>query len=81
MVEGPVGFWSYVRADNEAADGAILELRNLIINAYALITGDDLTLFVDQENITWGQEWQTRIADSIAGTTFFIPIITPPLLP
>lgn len=65
------------RADNKAVDGAILELRKLIMKAYSLITGeDDLTLFVDQEYISWGEEWEKRIANSIAGTTFFIPIIT-----
>ena len=76
MAEGPVGFWSYVHADNDAVDGAILNLRKLIVNAYSIITGGDLTLFVDTE-INWGEEWEKRIADSIAGTTFFIPVITP----
>ncbi|WP_328357999.1 toll/interleukin-1 receptor domain-containing protein [Mycobacterium sp. NBC_00419] len=76
MVEGPVGFWSYVHADNDAVDGAILELRQLIMNAYSILTGEDLTLFVDTD-ITWGEQWEKRISASIAGTTFFIPIITP----
>jgi hypothetical protein len=76
MAEGPVGFWSYVHADNDAVDGAILHLRQLIVKAYSIITGGDLTLFVDTE-INWGEEWEKRIADSIAGTTFFIPVITP----
>jgi hypothetical protein len=76
MVEGPVGFWSYVHDHNDAVDGAILGLRRLIMGAYSILTGEDLTLFVDTE-INWGEEWEKRIADSIAGTTFFIPVITP----
>lgn len=76
MTEGPVGFWSYVHDDNNAVDGAILELARLIKNAYSVHTGDDLTLFIDTE-IDWGEEWETRISDSISGTTFFIPVITP----
>ena len=46
MVEGPVGFWSYVRDDNDTVDGAILGLRRLIMGAYSILTGEDLTLFV-----------------------------------
>jgi hypothetical protein len=76
MSNGPVGFWSYVHDDNDAVDGAILELRRRIINAYSILTGKDLTLFVDTE-IAWGEEWEKRISDSLAGTTFFIPVITP----
>jgi hypothetical protein len=76
MSDGPVGFWSYTHDDNDAVDGAILELARLIKNAYSIHTGEDLTLFTDRE-INWGEEWEKRIADSIAGTTFFIPVVTP----
>ncbi|MGO4445081.1 TIR domain-containing protein [Mycobacterium sp. 2YAF39] len=76
MTGGPVGFWSYVHDDNDAVDNAILDLRKLIMGAYSILTGEDLTLFVDTE-INWGEEWEQRISSSIAGTTFFIPIITP----
>ena len=47
MVEGPVGFWSYVHDHNDAVDGAILGLRRLIMGAYSILTGEDLTLFVE----------------------------------
>jgi hypothetical protein len=36
------------------------------MNAYAVLTGEDLRLFVDTE-INW-EEWEKRISDSIAGT-------------
>ena len=38
---------------------------------------EDLELFVDREAIQWGEEWAARISGAIAGTTFFIPIVTP----
>jgi hypothetical protein len=34
-------------------------------------------MFVDRDAIEWGQEWRRRIDQSLAETTFFIPIITP----
>jgi chromosome segregation ATPase len=45
--------------------------------AYGLTTGEELELFVDRESLVWGDAWKERIAVAIAGTTFFIPFLTP----
>ena len=34
-------------------------------------------MFVDRESLQWDDEWNARINAAIAGTTFFIPVITP----
>lgn len=71
-----VGFWSYVHQD-DAADGRIRRLADHIRDEYALITGTQIQVFVDRDHIRWGEEWRRRIDDALAGTTFFIPVITP----
>lgn len=71
------GFWSYVREDDEGDHNRITALAADLKERYRLHTGEELELFVDRTHIRWGNEWQERIDLAIAGTTFFIPIITP----
>ena len=77
MTAGAIGFWSYVREDDTSDGGRILALSRDIRASYRLQTAEELRLFVDRETIQWGEEWEKLIGDAIAGTTFFIPIITP----
>jgi hypothetical protein len=76
-VLGAVGFWSYARADDEAEAGRITRLANLLASEYVMLTGEDLTIFVDRDDIAWGDEWRSRIDEALEGTTFFVPIVTP----
>ena len=76
-MDGAVGFWSYVQADDAGDHGRILALAEDLRANYRLQTAEEFELFVDRESIQWGEEWEARISDAIAGTTFFIPIITP----
>jgi hypothetical protein len=77
MNEAAVGFWSYAREDDVLDGGNILQLSRLIMEEYNLLSGEPLNLFVDSNDIAWGQQWRERIDSSLAETTFFIPIITP----
>lgn len=77
MDMGVAGFWSYSHDDNERDGQAILRLAARIQAEYALVTGETLTLFVDRNDISWGDEWRRRIGIALAETTFFIPVITP----
>ncbi|HEY7934075.1 MAG TPA: TIR domain-containing protein, partial [Solirubrobacteraceae bacterium] len=77
MSEGAAGFWSYVQADDASDCGRIMSLSVHLRSQYRLQTAEELALFVDRESLEWGAEWESRIDDAIAGTTFFIPIITP----
>lgn len=71
------GFWSYVHADNAGDGGRILSLAQKVRNEYQIQTAEEIEIFVDREGIHWGTEWEQRINAAIAGTTFFIPVITP----
>jgi hypothetical protein len=71
------GFWSYVHADDEADGGRITRLADAIKGEYALLTGQEVDVFVDRKDISWGEEWRRRIDEALEGTAFFIPVITP----
>lgn len=77
MAFSPTGFWSYAHADDENSGGQVLRLARHLAAEFRLLTGTDLTLFVDRESLEWGDEWRKKVDTSIHGTTFFIPIITP----
>ena len=76
MTDEAVGFWSYAHQDDEADGGGILRLATRLGEEYSLLTGDELTLFVDR-SIKWGDFWRQRIDGALAETTFFLPIVTP----
>lgn len=76
-LESVVGFWSYVHRDDEAMGRRITRLADHLREAYGLTTGEELELFVDRESLAWGDAWKERIDVAIAGTTFFIPFLTP----
>jgi TIR domain len=75
-----VGFWSYVREDDEGDHGRILALADDLREQYRIQTAEKLGLFVDRQSVEWGEEWKKRIDTAIAGTTFFLPVITPSYL-
>lgn len=77
MPDGAAGFFSYVQADDESDGGRIISLSKHLRAQFRIQTADELSLFVDRESLEWGSEWAARIDEAIAGTTFFIPVITP----
>jgi TIR domain len=77
MDMGVAGFWSYSHDDNEHDGQAILRLAARLQAEFALVTGETLTIFIDRNDISWGDEWRRRIGTALAETTFFIPVITP----
>jgi TIR domain len=76
-VASAAAFWSYARDDDEQDGGRITTLAAKLRAEYSLITASSLEMFLDRDSIEWGDAWQQRIEEAIAGTVFFIPIITP----
>src|SRR5262249_43036957 len=69
-------FLSYTRIDDAFFRGAITSLRKFI--ELGIVTGDrNFKIFQDVDGIEFGQQWQKRLDQAIAGTTFLIPIVTP----
>lgn len=75
--DAPAGFWSYTHKDNEQDSERLTRLATRIADEYSMLTGEDLTIFVDRSSLLWGDAWRDRIDNALQETTFFIPIITP----
>lgn len=71
------GFWSYVHADDDAERGRITQLARDVVSQFQLLTGDEIRLFLDRDDIQWGDEWRTAIDASLASVAFFVPVLTP----
>jgi hypothetical protein len=68
---------SYVRSDDEHDGGKITRFRMRLEGEVKMQTGRPFSIFQDRNDIQWGQQWEQRIAQSIADVTFLIPIVTP----
>ena len=75
--ESPVAFLSYTRADDEHEGGLISAFRERLQGEVQFLSGDNtFSIFQDRINIKWGQDWRTRIAESLDNAVFLIPVIT-----
>jgi len=70
-------FLSYARFDDEHGSGKITDIRKRLSGEVRALTGREFQIFQDRGAISWGQNWQERIVESVEATTFFIPILTP----
>ena len=71
------GFYSYVHNDDKAEKGRITQLVRDIVEQYGLITGDRIELFLDKDDLKWGDNWRAKIDDNLGSIAFFIPVLTP----
>jgi hypothetical protein len=69
-------FISYRRDDDLAFGGVVDRLKKDLTGRFEAITGRRIEVFVDRDDIGWGEEWRERIYDSIKFATFFIPVLT-----
>jgi F-box protein 11 len=77
MSKYPVGFWSYVRADDAHDAGYLSTFRIRLSGEVYAQTGEMFDIFQDREDIAWGANWEERINDCIDAGMFLICIITP----
>jgi hypothetical protein len=70
-------FWSYVHTDDDADGGRIAQLARDVVAEYQMLTGDSIHLFLDRDNIDWGDEWKLKIDSTLESVAFFIAVLTP----
>ncbi len=73
---GAQGFISYTRKDNEVFTNVVDRLKIELEGRFHAATGRQLEIFLDRESIGWGEDWRSRIRDSVNSATFFIPVVT-----
>ncbi|GAA1061078.1 TIR domain-containing protein [Agromyces bracchium] len=71
------GFWSYVHADDNADSGRIAQLARDVRAQFEMLTGETVELFLDRDQLGWGDDWKPEIDASLATVAFFVPVITP----
>jgi hypothetical protein len=71
------GFWSYVHADDAADGGRIARLARDIASEFEMQTGEAIELFLDRDELQWGDNWRNEIDNALASVAFFIPVLTP----
>ena len=76
--ERPAAFFSYVHSDDEHDGGQITRLHDLLQGEVRMQLGEaDFDIFLDRDDIAWGQNWRGRIDASLGAVTLLIPIVTP----
>lgn len=71
------GFWSYVHADDEVENGRVSRLAQDVAAHYEMLTGEKIGLFLDKDEIEWGEDWRGKIDESLSSIAYFIPVLTP----
>jgi F-box protein 11 len=79
MSSQPVAFMSYVRFNDQHDDGQLTQFRERLAAEVRAQTGQEFTIFQDRNDIAWGQNWQTRIDETLDEVTLLLVIITPSL--
>ena len=74
------GFLSYVREDDVGDGGRITKLRRRLAAEIRMQTGEAFSIFQDRDDIFVGEQWRSRIENSIDETSLLVAIITPSFL-
>ena len=70
-------FLSYTRPDDRFFGGNITAMCQVLELGVQVVTGNrDFTIFQDVDGIGLGEDWRDKLADAIAGSVFFVPVIT-----
>jgi hypothetical protein len=73
----PLAFLSYAHFDDAHENGRRRTFAERLSGEVRLQWGEEFPIFIDRNNLKWGQEWKSRIEQSLDDVTFLIPILTP----
>lgn len=71
------GFMSYTHIDNQRDKDDLFFIIEELKLEFKQLTAIDLTIFIDQKDLYWGDRWQEVIQKNIKKLHLFIPIVTP----
>ena len=73
----PLAFLSYAHTDDAHENGKLRLFADRLSGEVRLQCGEEFPTVIDRKDLKWGQEWKTRIEQSLDSVTFLIPIVTP----
>ncbi len=74
------GFFSYARQNDKHGGGNLSTLRRNLEIELREQSGENIEIFQDQDDISWGEFWKTKIITSLNSSKFLIAIVTPSYL-
>lgn len=66
-----------MHVDDDAESGRIADLARDVVAQFEMLTGEAINLFLDRDNLIWGDDWRPKIDSGLSSIAFFIPVITP----
>src|ERR1700761_8124753 len=72
-----MAFFSYAQADDRHDGGRLTDFRALLSAEVEVQTGIKFPIFQDIQDVTWGEDWDHRIKNSLEEALFLIPVLTP----
>jgi hypothetical protein len=42
-----------------------------------MLTGEKIDVFLDRDDIAWGEDWRNKIDEGLSSIAFFVPVLTP----
>jgi len=56
--------------------GRVTQLAKDIVAHYEAIKGERIALFLDRDDVHWGDQWRDKVDDTLQNVAFFIPVIS-----
>lgn len=72
-----LGFLSYAHKDDGVDGGRVAQLGRDIAGHYEAITAESIQLFLDSDDLHWGDLWKAKVDEALSNVAFFIPVMTP----
>jgi F-box protein 11 len=73
----PIAFLSYTRFDDNYYDSKISRYATRLASDVRLHTGLPFSIFVDKNDIKWGENWRARIKEGLDAAAFLLVFMTP----
>lgn len=72
-----IGFLSYNHFDNQYENDRIVNMVRMLAQSVRFRTGNSFVVFIDKDDIGWGENWKCRIQEGMDSAAFLITIMTP----
>jgi len=77
MSAPPLAFLSYVNFDDDHENGRLRTFAERLAGEVRLQSGIAFEIFIDREDLRWGEQWKARLEESLDAATFLVPMVTP----